>query len=586
MLNFIKKRCLKLLFFLLIAHIVSAEGSWDAVAFRDMTDKERYRFVHDFPILEMKDDTKRAELLNNMLKIVTEEKDYHTQTALFYRIYSYSFTDKLVLPKGQTPGKLMTSMLQISIEEGYEVEALVARIHLSSHAYHQKKIQDKVYYAQILNFFKELETIGFDKFRDYCIEIILFQLSSYLWDFGDLETAQKYLFVAERFAEASPRDGFYLTQIYSYLQTYWKRKGNYDKSLLYAKKILNYHQNIKLPHSEKNQYAEFWGYFMNLEIASLLIEQGKIEEGKIYADKGYNIVKFYKFPSNPKDSIGSKKTELDALMVLIPIELKLNKLDSCGKMIRQAIVIQNYLISNKVLDSSKSMKLYEYYSQYYEQRGDALMALRYARLAENIRDSLDKQNIDNNLAQIKLRHETEKYITQLKVAEKDRHLSRQQRNYLIVISVLILIIAYVAYNRLQHIHNEKEKELEIARLNLQILTQGFREKSELIEHLRQEKELQTIEENRNEYLKKLTSATILTEADWNNFKSLFEKVHPGYIKIQNEDYPNLTKAELRLLMLEKLELGTQEIADMLGVNKNTIYQTRLRLRKKTVDRFL
>ncbi len=546
-----------------------------------MTDKERYRFVHDYPILEMKDDTRRAALLNDMLKIVTEEKDYHTQTALLYHIYAYAFTEKLVLPKGQTTDKLMTSMLQISIEEGYEVEALVARIHLSTDAYNRKEIQDKVYYAQILNFFEELETIGFDKFRDYYIEIILFRLSSYLWDFGDLELAQKYLFVAERFAEASPRDGFYLTQIYSYLQTYWKRKGNYDKSLLYAKKILNYHQNIKLTHSEMEQWAQFWRYFMNLEIASLLIEQGKIEEGKIYADKGYNIVKLYKFPlSSPKDSIGPKKTELDGLMVLIPIELKLNKLNSGGKMIQQAIVIQNYLISNKALDSSKSMKLYKYYSQYYEQRGDALMALRYARLAENIRDSLDKQNMDNNLAQIKLRHETEKYITQLKVAEKDRHLSRQQRNYLIVISVLILILAYVAYNRLQHIHNEKEKELEIARLNLQILTQGFREKSELIEHLRQEKELQTIEENRNEYLKKLTSATILTEAVWNNFKSLFEKVHPGYIQIQNEDYPNLTKAELRLLMLEKLELGTQEIADMLGVNKNTIYQTRLRLRKK------
>jgi DNA-binding CsgD family transcriptional regulator len=59
-----------------------------------------------------------------------------------------------------------------------------------------------------------------------------------------------------------------------------------------------------------------------------------------------------------------------------------------------------------------------------------------------------------------------------------------------------------------------------------------------------------------------------------------KKVHPGYMQSVKEKYPDLTNAELRLLMLEKLDLSTQEMANMIGVNKNTIHQTRLRLRKK------
>lgn len=54
---------------------------------------------------------------------------------------------------------------------------------------------------------------------------------------------------------------------------------------------------------------------------------------------------------------------------------------------------------------------------------------------------------------------------------------------------------------------------------------------------------------------------------------------PFYHRTKKQ-FPTITPAEIRLTVLEKLGLNTREMANTLGVNKNTIHQIRLRLRKK------
>ena len=82
-------------------------------------------------------------------------------------------------------------------------------------------------------------------------------------------------------------------------------------------------------------------------------------------------------------------------------------------------------------------------------------------------------------------------------------------------------------------------------------------------------------------MEQLTHSTILTDDDWLRFRSIFEKAHPDFMAAQKLLCPGLTPAELRYLVLEKLQLSTHEMAQMLGVSDNTIRQTRARLRRKT-----
>lgn len=73
---------------------------------------------------------------------------------------------------------------------------------------------------------------------------------------------------------------------------------------------------------------------------------------------------------------------------------------------------------------------------------------------------------------------------------------------------------------------------------------------------------------------------ILRNEDWYNFKALFEKSYPGYVRRLREAYPDLSEAEERLFLLLKLNLTTPEIASTLGIQRQSVKKTRTRLRRR------
>ena len=84
----------------------------------------------------------------------------------------------------------------------------------------------------------------------------------------------------------------------------------------------------------------------------------------------------------------------------------------------------------------------------------------------------------------------------------------------------------------------------------------------------------------NEHEVNWKERSIITPEHWQEFIILFDKSCPGYYKRLTAKIENLTEAELRLLCLLKLNLSDVEMSNILGVNKNTIQQTRSRLKKK------
>ena len=81
-------------------------------------------------------------------------------------------------------------------------------------------------------------------------------------------------------------------------------------------------------------------------------------------------------------------------------------------------------------------------------------------------------------------------------------------------------------------------------------------------------------------LENLKVSTILTEEDWENFQVQFRKIFPALIEnLQALDF-NLSPAEMRYILLLKLELPNQEIAHALGISPSSLRVTWHRLRKK------
>ncbi len=83
-----------------------------------------------------------------------------------------------------------------------------------------------------------------------------------------------------------------------------------------------------------------------------------------------------------------------------------------------------------------------------------------------------------------------------------------------------------------------------------------------------------------EPLIRLLENDLRNEDQWKNFLVHFERVHPNFYRKLNERYPNLTKQDQRLMAYLKMQLSTKEIAQLLGVNYESVNTTRYRIRKK------
>ncbi len=70
------------------------------------------------------------------------------------------------------------------------------------------------------------------------------------------------------------------------------------------------------------------------------------------------------------------------------------------------------------------------------------------------------------------------------------------------------------------------------------------------------------------------------DKEWDNFNINFERLHKGFLATLTQRYPDLTKGDLRLCTLYKVNLSSAEIAEILQIAPNSVKVARHRLRKK------
>ncbi|RAV30203.1 tetratricopeptide repeat protein [Sinomicrobium soli] len=140
--------------------------------------------------------------------------------------------------------------------------------------------------------------------------------------------------------------------------------------------------------------------------------------------------------------------------------------------------------------------------------------------------------------------------------------------------------------RVTDLKKEKtEAELRKAREDIDRFVRQMNEKNTWINRITEELEqlkLLHAEEQRtlDATMCKLKKARILTDEDWMDFRNSFDTVFPEFKERIKSGYPALTDAELRYLMLLRLELEHKEMALVLGVSAATIRVTWNRVRKK------
>ncbi|RYF86087.1 MAG: hypothetical protein EON98_04720 [Chitinophagaceae bacterium] len=120
-----------------------------------------------------------------------------------------------------------------------------------------------------------------------------------------------------------------------------------------------------------------------------------------------------------------------------------------------------------------------------------------------------------------------------------------------------------------------EAENVSAREQLALFTQVLLEKNKQIENLSASLVQQTTDNN-----EELVQQTLLTDYDWNRFRTLFEKTHPAFFTNLKALAPAITQSEMRLAALIKLNLDNKQMASMQGISVSSLRGNKTRLRQK------
>jgi DNA-binding CsgD family transcriptional regulator len=242
-------------------------------------------------------------------------------------------------------------------------------------------------------------------------------------------------------------------------------------------------------------------------------------------------------------------------------------------------------------DDSYLRNTYYTATQVFREMGGYDSAFYYNNLYASLNDSLERVvgRSTTDIAKARLNDEAGRYNIQTLNREKKSQL--MLRNMIIVGIVLLSLFVLLIFNRkslkakmkMEKMAQEKllmEQEVASAKDQLKLFTENVIEKTSLIEKLEMQVKGKEVTSEQHSIISELTQQTILTEQDWYKFRSLFEKIYPGFFIKLKDRFPDITVAEQRMAALTRLHLTTKQIASMLGISLDSVHKSRQRLRQR------
>ena len=347
----------------------------------------------------------------------------------------------------------------------------------------------------------------------------------------------------------------------------WQKSGYYDSAFHY------YNIALRLARELKNS---IWVSIISGNIGQVYYLQGKYELAKPLLEFDYRESKGY----------GETASAANSLQWVARINMALGKKDSALMQIREALKLI-YPGSELIYQQNVYYAAAELYMAF----GIKDSMYKYSRLYNQLRDA-DERAVANSrmeIARIKLDN-LQNELT-IKNLNKEKETEELKRNLVIVFIVLIAIIGFLILNRQKQKLKYKqqlaiqqkeaaEKEIISAKQQLNAFRQNIVEKTNLIEKLQQQAHDKEVNLEQQQIIDELTHQTILTENDWDEFKRLFEKIHPGFFIKLKEKAADITLAEQRMAALTRLHLTTKQMASMLGISVDSVHKTRQRLRQR------
>ena len=128
-------------------------------------------------------------------------------------------------------------------------------------------------------------------------------------------------------------------------------------------------------------------------------------------------------------------------------------------------------------------------------------------------------------------------------------------------------------------------QLELKSKELTTHTLQIIQKNQVLEEIKKDLTAILKDEKRDQkkQLRQLTEKINLSfnqDKYWDDFRKIFDQVHPYFFSQLTRQFPDLTAADLRLIALLKMNISSADVATLLGISSDSLRVARYRLRKK------
>ncbi len=340
---------------------------------------------------------------------------------------------------------------------------------------------------------------------------------------------------------------------------------------------------------DKKRQAKVMG-----NIAELEIRQGNYEKAVELLLQDIQISK----------TLSNDQNTMFALIKLCKAYLKMDNVGLAKKAILEAEKIANL----KSYYQSSLYEINEFLLEIAKRENNSTAELKSRRKLEDLKESL--KNFDGKDVLIAVNWNAEKTKLENNIIIEKKKLEQEAliRNFAIILCILLTVVMclIIHINKIGREKRQKWYEKSLMNLTLEKVRSENKfnatastissYRSYLLEKINQIKELETEvkklervpDENKQQYVTKLDEllqSHLLTHENWTQFKSTFRNEKPKHAIYLEENFPDLTDANLRVIYLTILELNNAEIARILGVTLSAVKKTKQRLRQKYEDQY-
>ncbi len=390
--------------------------------------------------------------------------------------------------------------------------------------------------------------------------------------------------------------------------------GDQKEARLYLAKYKN---QLK---KQSPEYADALDY-----LGQTYLSEGNLDEAKKHfiqaveaADRTHNQMRKAKALGN-LGTVHFREKDYDKAVDLLKkdIQISSEQNDHMNFMFANVQLAKIYLENNQFDEAQKTLDLAKQVAQsksYYRSSEQEILTLQLKILQKNstsgdeleirrrlqvLQDSLKYADSEATTASVSWSIEKARYSDELASATTKVKREEFFKNLLFVLTVFLGLFAlyqYLTSRKKMRLYNEKVEYYERERLKFEekyvnanpdyeSQVEYIRKKNNQIHQLNIE--LEKIESNpinklekKSGKLRAILQSHLMTDENWQNFKTAFVQENPKFLPQLNQKFPEITESNLRIIFLQKLGYSNNETAELLGITVDAVKKSKQRLRKK------